>query len=61
LQLQDRPTWRYAGSRSGNYSSTHHVTSVGRIVSTMAPTPERLKSPTAEWALLPVESRVVRN
>jgi len=61
LQLQDRPTWSYAGSHSERYSSTHHVTAIGRIASTMAPTPQRLKSPTAEWALLPVESRVVRN
>jgi len=61
LQLQDRPTWSYAGSYSERSSTTQHVTAIGRIVSTMAPTPERLKSPTAEWALLPVESRVVRN
>jgi hypothetical protein len=61
LQLQDRPTWSYAGKSSERDSSAQHVTAVGRIASTMAPTPDRLKSPAAEWALLPVESRVVRN
>ena len=61
LRLQERPTWSYSDNYSGSYSGAHHVTTVGRIVSTTAPTPQRLKSPTADWALLPVEARVVRN
>ena len=60
LGLQERLTWSYSGSFSGSHSGAHHATTVGRIVSTSAPTPQRIKTPMADWAVLPVEARLVR-
>jgi len=51
LQLQDRPTWHVTAMRQ--------PVVVG-VKTAAAPVPERITSTSAEWVLLPVDTRLAR-